>query len=368
MEFDNLNNFNNMDLKNFDFGKKINLHPEQLVKLKKNQRPFPVTMEVDLTNYCNHNCSFCCWGEDIATDKSTLKTNVIKKCIKDMKMLGTKALTFTGGGEPMIHKDFYKVLAYANKNKLDCGLITNGSAITKERCHILFENLQWIRISVSGGDAASYLKVQGKDHFERVLKNISILSDTKKKIKSNTKIGVRLLLTEENLYTITTLAERIKKIAEINYLQISPNQFSSDEGKFWHSARVSNEIEKVKKILKNTKMNLLTSSFEILNTSKEKRKGIVDFPKKCYAHFFQGTIMADGNVAFCKDSRFSKKYTVGNINTKTIKEIWNSKKFLEIEKWIKPSNCGLICKSITVNLGVQEVMSPDKSIDPNFIG
>ena len=115
-------------------------------------------------------------------------------------------------------------------------------------------------------------------------------------------------------------------------------------------------------------MQLLTSSFEILNTVKEKRQQIVEFPKRCYAHYFQGTIMADGNVAFCKDSRFTKKYCVGNINTTSIKENWNSKKFLEIEKWIRPNNCGLICKSITVNLGVQEVMTPDKAMDPNFIG
>ena len=46
-----------MELKNFDFTKKINLHPEQLVKLKNNKRPFPITIEVDLTNHCNHRCS-----------------------------------------------------------------------------------------------------------------------------------------------------------------------------------------------------------------------------------------------------------------------------------------------------------------------
>ena len=132
-----------MKLKNFDFTQKVYLQPEHVVKLKNKGRPFPMTIEVDLTNHCNHRCTFCCWGEDIAVDKSTLKTDVIKKCIKDMKELGAKAITFTGGGEPMIHKDFYEVLAHANNNNFDCGLITNGSAITKENVHKLFENLQW---------------------------------------------------------------------------------------------------------------------------------------------------------------------------------------------------------------------------------
>ena len=47
-----------MKLKNFDFTQKVYLHPEHVIKLKNNQRPFPMTIEVDLTNHCNHKCSF----------------------------------------------------------------------------------------------------------------------------------------------------------------------------------------------------------------------------------------------------------------------------------------------------------------------
>ena len=70
-----------MKLKNFDFTQKVYLHPEHIIKLKNNERPFPMTIEVDLTNHCNHRCSFCCWGEDIAVDKSTLDTKIIKKSL-----------------------------------------------------------------------------------------------------------------------------------------------------------------------------------------------------------------------------------------------------------------------------------------------
>ena len=57
-----------------------------------------------------------------------------------------------------------------------------------------------------------------------------------------------------------------------------------------------------------------------------------------------------------------------NINNNTIKQIWNSKINKDIEKWVKPNNCGLTCKVIRVNLGVEAVINPDSSIDPNFIG
>ena len=58
---------------------------------------------------------------------------------------------------------------------------------------------------------------------------------------------------------------------------------------------------------------------------------------------------------FCKNARFDEKFIVGNINSQNIFEIWNSKKNIEFEKWVKPSNCGLLCKNIRVNLGMEDI-------------
>ena len=121
-----------------------------------------------------------------------------------MKKLGAKAITFTGGGEPMIHKNFYEILSISKKKGFDCGLITNGSVITEKNDELLLKNLNWLRVSMSGGDKDSYFKVQGKDHFELVCKNLQIIAATKKKLKSNTKLGLRMLITKENVHTCVT--------------------------------------------------------------------------------------------------------------------------------------------------------------------
>ena len=366
-----------MELKSFDFSKKIAFHPEHFFNLKDGKRPFPITIEVDLTNHCNHRCSFCVWGEHISTDKSTLDTEVIKKAINDMGNLGAKAITFTGGGESMIHKNFYEILEYTKKNNFDIGLITNGSVIVEKKCTFLLNKCEWIRFSISGGDKESYLAVQGKDHFDLVTKNIKMICDYKIKNNIKTKVGLRMLITKKNLYTLVKLVSLFKDTGGIDYIQIAPDHMSTDEGKFWNSETVQSEINASKKILKSTKIALITSGFEILSTPKDKYQNLINIPKKCYAHFYQISIMADGNVAFCKNARFNPDYKIGNINENSIKEIWNSQKSKDIEKWIKPNNCGLTCKNIRVNLGVQTILDDiklidnpkiDYSIDPNFIG
>tara|TARA_A100001011_G_scaffold388844_1_gene469259 strand:- start:248 stop:1384 length:1137 start_codon:yes stop_codon:yes gene_type:complete len=378
-----------MKLKNFNFNQKVELQPDQINQINSNLRPFPLTIEIDLTNHCNHRCSFCVWGEHISTDKSSLVKENLIECMSGMKKLGAKAITFTGGGEPMIHKNFYEILKSSNNMGFDCGLITNGSVITEKNAKLLLINLNWLRISMSGGDKDSYLKVQGKDHFDLVCKNLKIISSIKKKLKSNTKLGLRMLITKENVHTLYNLAEIIKKIDGVNYLQIAPDHDNDDNGIFWHGDLVKKEKDKSEKILKEKKIDFITSGFEILNTNNFEKKNTLDIPSKCFAHFYQIAIMADGNVAFCKNARFDKNFIIGNINTNKIEEIWNSKKNQEIEKWVRPNNCGLLCKNIRVNLAMEKIYNskhknnlyksksevkeytknyPDDPLDINFIG
>ena len=127
-----------------------------------------------------------------------------------------------------------------------------------------------------------------------------------------------MLITKENLYTLVKLANTHKNTEGIEFIQVAPDHMSTDGGKFWNSDVVKSEINAAEKILKQRKIDLITSGFEILSTSYENVKEMIDIPKRCYAHFYQISIMADGNVAFCKNSRFKPEYQIGNINQNKI--------------------------------------------------
>ena len=80
------------NVENFDFSKKILYHPEKITAYKEGQRPFPTTIEVDLTNRCNHRCSFCYYAEHIGVeaDKPSLDTDLLKDRLVEAKKLGAK--------------------------------------------------------------------------------------------------------------------------------------------------------------------------------------------------------------------------------------------------------------------------------------
>lgn len=349
-----------MKLENFDFSKKVFYHPDRVAELKNTGRSFPVTVEIDLTNNCNHRCSFCFYAEHIATDRSTLETEVIKQTLTDLKENGARGVSFTGGGEPMVHKDFADILQHAHAVGLDCGLITNGSAITKKNVGILSECLAWIRISAAGGEPKSYAAVQGIDHFDRVMANIAMLQDEKAKTGSKINIGLRMLVTEENVESVPNLA-RIAGEIGINYLQIAPDQFTKDEGAFWNARETREIFDVAEKHLENVPTKLLTSGYVWYQDQLEK-------PRTCYAHFFQIAILAEGHVAFCKNARGADKFYIGNINEKSIREIWDDARNMDIEQWVKPSNCGLYCKHIQMNLALEDAIHPDHDMSPSFVG
>lgn len=348
---------------NFDFSKKIFYHPEEIVRYKQGHRPFPITVEIDLINCCNHHCVFCNFSEYLKKDHSAINTDTIKKRISEMKHLGTKGICITGGGEPMLYKDFNTILQYTKKCGFDIGLITNGSLINKANVNILVDNLQWIRISMGGGDKKRYEDIEGIDDFDNIIHNIKLLSQTKEQKNKDFNIGIRLLVLEENLDSITNLVNILKDL-NINYLQLAPNQFTQDNGTFWNDNYTQIFFKSAGQILNRYNIMLLTSGFSI-NQDKCIR------PQICYAHFFQIAITSEGDVMFCKNtrgnSRKDDRYVIGNINNNNLKEIWNSTCVKDIESWITPSNCGLFCKNMDLNNTLEDIFHPPVDMSVNFV-
>ena len=72
----------------------------------------PITVKIDLTNVCNHNCPGCIDADLIANDNNELSLDLLKKLLQDMKQMGVKGINYTGGGEPTAHKKFADVIRY----------------------------------------------------------------------------------------------------------------------------------------------------------------------------------------------------------------------------------------------------------------
>jgi len=127
-----------------NFPLKLFVHEEVIRLTKKGFIP-PIHVQLCPTNKCNRNCFYCSCS---ARDK-TLELSFHRICqIMDVfRVLGCRAVTITGGGEPLLHPDIQKIIPYIAKYLgIEVGLVTNGMLLNKFSPQ-LWDNVLWCRIS-----------------------------------------------------------------------------------------------------------------------------------------------------------------------------------------------------------------------------
>ena len=135
-------------------------------EVMKDGKIIPLHIQLIPTNACNLSCSFCSCSDRDKKRKLTLEQ--ITEIFDTSKKYGTKAVTVTGGGDPLMHKQINEIIDYAGKNDIEVGLVTNGLLLNRLDKH---NNLTWCRISSSDDRVPAYdtienaLKINPKTDF-----------------------------------------------------------------------------------------------------------------------------------------------------------------------------------------------------------
>jgi len=128
---------------------------------------YPRTVLLETTNACNLHCRSChIWGEGVTRKREVgfISETVLKSAIDELSRWNREVnVILHGAGEPLLHKDFIKILGYAaSKEKLSAGFLSNGSLLTKDLSKaILGTNIAWVGFSVDGTQGDHYRKNRG---------------------------------------------------------------------------------------------------------------------------------------------------------------------------------------------------------------
>jgi MoaA/NifB/PqqE/SkfB family radical SAM enzyme len=104
----------------------------------------PLHVQICPTNKCNLNCAFCsCAGREHGAE---LTVQECARLMATLAQLGTRALTVTGGGEPLMHKQLGDILSLAFSHGIEVGLVSNGFLLKRLSSAVL-GRCTWCRIS-----------------------------------------------------------------------------------------------------------------------------------------------------------------------------------------------------------------------------
>ena len=349
----------------FDFKTKLLHNSDHVAKILKGERPFPLQLEVDLANICNHACSFCNMADTLSSDNSVLDTSILLNTLQDAFVLGSRAISFTGGGEPTTHRDFASISYEARSIGFDLGLITNAALLTSSRSKAVVDNFQWVRISMGGPTPESYSSIQGKDDFHRVLNNVRALSLARNSESKPLNIGLKFVLCESSYQHLPDFVHYLDAHhidgSNVDYIQLVPNQYTSDGGNFISSTPLLNAIDQLRSLLANLNIPLHSSFYSVSSDDRD-----LSFSKHCFAHFFQAVITADGDFTYCKNTRDTSALHLGNIYHRSLEDIWNAESTMSLESHICAANCNTFCKSLALNNIFQSLVDPAPGYSSTF--
>jgi radical SAM protein with 4Fe4S-binding SPASM domain len=216
--------------------------------------------------------------------------------------MGTMYLELTGG-EIFVRRDFWEILAYANKKKFLMHLFTNASYINEERAKRLtkFKNIMGFSVSIYGGDAETFDKVTHvKGAYGRVANALDILQSHGMKVKAKTPVTV------ENVHTVDDMKSLAKGALCASY-QCAPLITPRDDG---DAAPTDDRLadEAMRDILR------------VQTTQQIEAKNIGWDSPTCSAGRSLMGISPMGDVSPCIE--FTQKS--GNVRDKAIADIWYS--------------------------------------------
>ncbi len=319
---------------------KVLLHNEKLRKLQNEKIVMPVTCEIDLTDgFCNNKCKHCFFGTDKKAEPIIMNTKTVKELIKELSENGTKAVEFSGGGEPTTHPDVCEIIEYALSLGLDIGLITNGLLLNKIKD--LVKYLKFVRVSLDAANQDTYKKVHGVDYFDTVIENIKCVSE----LPNRNKIGLGYLIVPDNVCDIFQ-ASLLANDLGVRFIQYRPASLPYEVDKHvWIKA--ASEVKRAIELNNQLDLQIFDAGVKWLHVN-DKRQYL-----KCYTSSLVAVVKANGDIPLCVLKRNDIDYIIGNIYNSGFVNHWFSNKHLELIQNIDLNLCRKPCKHDSYNIACE---------------
>jgi cyclic pyranopterin phosphate synthase len=307
---------------------KLIFHPKRVSQLlevgddwNKAKNIYPIYVEVAPVGACNHRCTFCA-VDYIGYKTNMLNVELLRERLKEMGELGVKSIMYAGEGEPMLHKRIHQIVNDTKRAGIDVSLTTNATVMSDQFISDALPNVSWIKVSLNAGTAQTYGKIhrtKEKD-FDRVVKNLKLAVDERRKRDLNVTLGIQTLLLPENANEMEQLALLARDEIGLDYLVIKPySQHLFSDTHQYENINYQVYVGMAERLerLNNNDFNVVFREHAMRKHGQEER-----YPKCQATPFVWAYIMADGSVYGCSAYLLDKRFNYGNLNQKSFKEIW----------------------------------------------
>jgi len=294
-----------------------------------------IVAELDLTNRCNNACPGCC---GVKENGAELSNSQIDKIVESLADIDCRGVILSGGGEPLLSLNFSYAVTRLREHGILVGVNSNGLALDKEKAEIILRYCDYFRVSLDAATPEMYKKTHGMPakSFEKVLENCQNFAKLKKEINSVTGFGIGFLTSGETVVELERFILLSKEIGA-DFSQFRP-----------YTGDLTNSLEQYG-ALKN---KYETDRFFVkasLQKYQEMGKNTERSYNKCRGMYFSTVITADAKVFACLHYRQNPDYFLGDLNSSTLKDIFESARMKEVYNKINCARCPPLCRNDSFN-------------------
>ena len=294
----------------------------------------PLSISIEPTTSCNLRCPECPSGlRSFSRPTGMMSQDTFRKIIDALhEHLMYLILYFQG--EPYLNPSFLEFIKYAHSKKIYTATSTNAHFLSEENALKTIESgLNRIIVSMDGTDQETYEKYRIGGNFEKVITGIENLVRAKNELgKKNPFIILQFIVFEHNIHQI----QEVKQLAK----RLSVDKLEFKTAQVYDFEKGSELIPKAKQYSRYQQNG--NEGFSIKN----------DLLDKCWKMWHSCVMTWDGAIVPCcfdKDA----KYTMGNINEQSFREIWNGEKYLGFRSRLFENRKEIdICTNCTEGLNV----------------
>lgn len=349
--------------------------PDKIRSFQAGKVTAPLYVRIKPTNRCSHACHWCVYSDGHTRPKDRPEEHLLShmhetmlerdvmpfekaiELIDDLAGMGTKAVTFSGGGEPLMHPRIVEIMDHALDEDIDLSIITNGQSLSGAREVVLYR-AKWVRISIDYTSAAQMAKSRNvpEAFFGKVMDNIFHFALNK---KPECDLGVNFIVTRENHLSLVPFAKELKKIGVEN-IRFSPVYL---EGFNEYHLPIKEAVEVQLSALQGICDDRFTinSFYDIDSASKKPSRPF----SRCLYMQTVPVVGADLGVYACHNTAYSKHGLIGSIRDQSFRDLWFSEAAAKIFAEFNPS---AVCNHECANHSKVELFNQlaDASTD-NFV-
>ncbi len=289
------------------------------------EHPVLKDLFIEVTSRCNARCEHCGSSCGDFIPKDEISAEELKKTLLDIsKRYNAKDILLNiTGGEPLVRKDLFDIMDYANSLGFRWGMTSNGMLITDEIIEKMKKtNMETISISIDGLKETheSFRKVPNS--FDKIIDGIKKMQ----KVPSIKIVQVTTVANKKNLKELEQIYELMKELNIISWRVINVDPIGRAKG----NSEILLDKDEYKYLFNFIKekreenvMNVEYGCSHYLGLDLEKE--LRDTYFICSAGLYVASILSNGDIFICPNVERRPEFIQGNIKTDNFVDVWENK-------------------------------------------